>query len=252
MQGGVGVILLDMEGKLPDSIRRAGTATRRPQRAESTAEGPRVSTHIAEQVKGMILDGKLELGAPVREKWLTDHFGASRTTVREALAQLVTERYLDQEPYRGARVRTYSKREVEDILQARTLLEGFAADNCANASEAGRTRLRLAFGDYASKAASQQHYAAAMAHVELHVAIVGLTGNETLVRLEHELMIGSLLLIDLINWHLQDSEKMYMEHLRLVNALLEPDSAKARELTDDHLGMVLTAAQKQLPETAQG
>ena len=78
------------------------------------------------------------------------------------------------------------------------LIEGFAADNCAGASEADRAQLQRAFANYASSVTTGQHDAAAMAYVELHVAVVGLTGNKTLARLEHELMIGSLLLVDII------------------------------------------------------
>ena len=87
-----------------------------------------------------------------------------------------------------------------------------------------------------------------LAHAELHEAIVGLTGNRELVLAERHLMIGSLLFIDLINWELRDSEKMYVEHLRLVNALLEPNVDEARRLTEGHLSMVFDAVKKRLPE----
>lgn len=215
----------------------------------SQADGPPAPKFIADTVKQLILEKELPLGVSVTEKWMTERFRASRTTVREALNLLVAERYLYQEPYKSARVRSYSPGEVAEILEARRLLEGFAADNCARASEEARGRLRAAFATYASESTAQQHDATAMAHVELHVAIVGLTNNRELVLAEHDLMIGSLLLIDLINWDLQDSEKMYMEHLRLVNALLEPNAEEARTLTDGHLHMVFDAAQKRLPDT---
>ncbi|RGE20367.1 GntR family transcriptional regulator [Leucobacter sp. wl10] len=216
---------------------------------ESLAEGPPAPQFIADTLKHLILVGELSLGTPVTEKWMTERFQASRTTVREALNLLVAERYLDQKPYKSARVRSYSPGEVADILEARRLLEGFAADRCADATEVARAELRASFAKYASEISAQQQNSAAMAHVDLHVAIVGLTGNRELVLAEHDLMIGSLLLIDLINWHLRDSEKMYMEHLRLVNALLEPDPEEARRLTDAHLDMVLDAAHKRLPGT---
>lgn len=219
-------------------------APRRPAR-RPTVEAP-APQFIADEVKHLILVGEVPLGAPVTEKWLTGRFQASRTTVREALNLLVAARYLDQEPYKSARVRSYSPEEVADILEARRLLEGFAADNCARASEEARAQLRSAFATYATESSARHQDATAMAHVELHVAIVGLTGNRELVLAERDLMIGSLLLIDLINWHLRDSEKMYMEHLRLVNALLGPDPDEARRLTDGHLDMVHTAARIQL------
>ena len=215
----------------------------------SHAEGPPAPQFIAEMVKQLILSGELSLGAPVTEKWMTERFAASRTTIREALNLLVAERYLDQEPYKSARVRSYSPGEVTEILEARKLVEGFAADHCDRASEESRSRLRAAFAAYASQSTAHEPTATAMAHVDLHVAMVALAGNRELELAEHRLVTGSLLLIDLISWNLQDSEKMYMEHLRLVNAMLEPDPATARRLSDAHIDMVLNAARVQAPET---
>lgn len=198
--------------------------------------------YIADQVKRFILEGELKLGSPVTEKWLTSRFDTSRTTVRDALGLLVAERYLDQDPYKTAHVRSYSRREMEEILASRLLIESYAADQCAGANVADRREVQRTFAEYATIAATGDQAAAAMAHVELHVALVGLTGNRTLQRLERELMIGSLLFIELINRSLSDAEKMYLEHMRIVNAFLDPDPVLARKLTEGHMGMVLTAA----------
>lgn len=220
-----------------------------PQRSLAS-EPPPAPRFIADEVKRLILRGQLSLGEPVTEKWMTERFRASRTTVREAISLLSAERYLEQEPYKTARVRSYSLQEMQSILEARRLLEGFAADRCDQASEESRSRLRTAFATYASETVANRNEATAIAHVDLHVAVVGLTDNPELVRAERHLMIGSLLLVDLINWQLQDSEKMYMEHLALVNALLEPDPQTARTLTDGHLNMVLGAAHVRVPASA--
>lgn len=228
-----------------DSPKRAALPRSRRLPAQ---EGPPAPNYIADQVKRYILEGELELGSPVTEKWLTDRFDASRTTVRDALSLLVAERYLDQEPYRSAHVRSYSSREMEEILQSRALIEGYAAEHCATASEMDRRVLQRAFAEYGAIAATGDQAAAAMAHVELHIALVGLTGNRTLQRLERELMIGSLLFIELINWSLSDAEKMYNEHMKIVNALLTPDPELARELTVGHLGMVQTAVDIRMSE----
>jgi DNA-binding GntR family transcriptional regulator len=215
---------------------------------KSLAAGPPASRFLADTVKQLILNGELPLGAPVTEKWLTERFDVSRPTVRDALNLLVAERYLDQEPYKSARVRSYSTREVANILEARRLLEGYAAGRCDRASEDARTRLREAFATYVRESVADRRDAAAMADIELHVAIVGLAGTQELEHAEHDLAIGTLLLEDLINWRLQDSEKMYLEYLRLVTALLEPNPEEARRLSNAHIDTLLAAAYRQLPE----
>ncbi|MGO1948308.1 MAG: GntR family transcriptional regulator [Mycobacteriaceae bacterium] len=222
----------------------------KPRGRPSVAEGPPTPRLVADKVRQLILEGELSLGSPVTEKWMIARFQASRAATREAIGLLVSERYLVQEPYKSARVRSYSPAEVAEILEARGLLEGFAADNCPRASEAARSRLRMAFGKYADTSVLDSPSATAMAHVELHVAIVGLTDNRELILAERDLMIGSMLLIDRINWNLQDGDKMHNEHLRLVDALLEPDADRARSLTDGHLSLLGGAADNELPGTA--
>lgn len=218
----------------------------------SVASGPPASRTLADTVKQMILTGELALGAPVTEKWLTERFDVSRPTVREALNLLVAERYLEQEPYKSARVRTYSTEQVDHMLDARRLLEGYAADRCARATDDARTRLRMSFAAYAKETAGGQRDAAAMAHVDLHVAMVGLAGSKELELAERDLMIGTLLLVDLINWRLQDADKMYIEHLRLVTALLEPNPEEARRLSAAHVDIMVNAVHRQLGEPPAG
>lgn len=224
---------------------------RAPSKRKSLAAGPPVSRLLADTIKQMIMTGELALGAPVTEKWLTERFDVSRTTVRETLSLLVAERYLDQEPYKSARVRTYSTQEVANILEARRLLEGYAAGRCDRASAAARDRLCRAFATYIRESRSGRRTAAAMADLELHVAIVGLAETHELELAEHDLAIGTLLLEDLIDWRLQDSQKMYLVYLRLVTALLEPDPVEAQRLSDAHIDMLLAAAYQQLPHALE-
>lgn len=227
---------------------RISLRRRAPSKSKSLAAGPPVSRLLADTVKQMIVTGELALGAPVTEKWLTEKFDVSRTSVRDALSLLVAERYLDQEPYKSARVRTYSTQEVANILEARRLLEGYAAARCDRASMTARDRVARTFATYIRESRSGRRAAAAMADLELHVAIVGLAETQELELAEHDLAIGTLLLEDLIDWRLQDSQKMYLVYLRLVTALLEPDPAEAQRLSNAHIDMLLAAAYQQLPD----
>lgn len=212
---------------------------------DGVAEEPTAPRVIADSVKQLILSGEVALGAPVTERWMTEQFHASRATVRDALNLLVAERYLDRAAYHSARVRSYSADEVRDIMEARLLLEGFAADRCDHACAEARAQLRRAFATYATHSVAGRVFETALAHVELHVSIVALTGNAELARAERGCMTGSMLLVDLINWKLRDSEKMYLEHAKIVHALLEPDPATARAHIEAHLSMVSKAVERQ-------
>lgn len=201
---------------------------------------------IAEQIKAAIFAGELHPGDSVKEKWVTATFGPSRATAREAISLLVADRYLVQEPYRSAVVRTFTPQDVRDIMEARQLIEGFAARNCNKATPESKERLRQAFSAYGAATLQHDVAGAAMAHVDLHVAMVGLAGNAALERLCRDLITSALPLIDLINARREDTAKMYDEHLHLTQVMLNGDVEEAVTCVDDHLSMVWRAAREEL------
>lgn len=74
-----------------------------------------------------ILDGTYAQGTRLGEVDLADALGVSRTPVREALRRLGSEGLLSTMPNKGARVRTWTASELNDISDLRALLEGHAA-----------------------------------------------------------------------------------------------------------------------------
>jgi len=74
-----------------------------------------------------ILDGTYPEGTRLGEVELAEALGVSRTPVREALRRLGSEGLVETLPNKGARVRTWSTRELDAIFDLRALLEGHAA-----------------------------------------------------------------------------------------------------------------------------
>lgn len=74
-----------------------------------------------------ILSGEFARGERLREEELAARVGVSRTPVREALRRLDAEGLIDFTPNRGARVTAWSERELEDLYEARALLESYGA-----------------------------------------------------------------------------------------------------------------------------
>lgn len=83
------------------------------------AAADRVYAHL----KHAILDRSLPGGQLVTEGEIADRVGVSRTPVREGLLRLQAEGLVQLIPKRGALVVAVSPEEVEDVLEARELVE---------------------------------------------------------------------------------------------------------------------------------
>ena len=82
---------------------------------------------IAQRLRLDILEGKVKPGAWLRQEHLAQEYGVSQMPVREALKQLAAEGLVEHIPYRGARVVTFTREDIEDLYACRAFLEGMAA-----------------------------------------------------------------------------------------------------------------------------
>lgn len=89
-------------------------------------------------VKNQILTGALRGGELVSEGEIAETLGVSRTPVREAFLRLQVEGFLRLYPQRGALVVPVSPDEVRAVLEARQVLEQFAAGKLAEQDAAAR------------------------------------------------------------------------------------------------------------------
>jgi DNA-binding GntR family transcriptional regulator len=78
------------------------------------------------EVKRRILTGAYEGGDLITEGQVADEVGISRTPVREAFLRLQAEGLLRLYPKRGAMVVPVSAHDIEDVVEARVVLERFA------------------------------------------------------------------------------------------------------------------------------
>jgi DNA-binding GntR family transcriptional regulator len=78
-------------------------------------------------IKAAILQGRYRSGMRLPEDMIAAELGVSRTPIRDALRRLQVEQLVFFTPYSGARVASWSPREIEDTAQIRAMLESFAA-----------------------------------------------------------------------------------------------------------------------------
>jgi DNA-binding GntR family transcriptional regulator len=73
-----------------------------------------------------IMSGSFSPGEWLRQESIADAIGVSRIPVRTALLRLESEGVVTLHPHRGARVRTLSAAQIDEIYRLRVLLESYA------------------------------------------------------------------------------------------------------------------------------
>lgn len=205
--------------------------------AALSVEEPVSTVHrVVEELRRAVFEGELEPGTPLREVGLADGLGVSRPTVREALGQLIAEGIAVRVPNRGTTVRSLSVADVRDVGRARLTLELAGVERWPEADDAARQAVRDAFAAYERVVRSRPTAAdLTAAHLDLHRALVGLTGSPRLVALSEHLYAEirlALASVDRVRGHLDDQVH---SHARLLELLEAGDVEAARDELRHHL-----------------
>ncbi len=82
---------------------------------------------VAKQIQKLIASGRLAKGQKIDERSLAASMGVSRTPIREALRILSSRGLIDLVPYKGAFVAQFGRRELRDMFEIMSVLEGMCA-----------------------------------------------------------------------------------------------------------------------------
>src|SRR5688500_12609288 len=194
------------------------------------------TTHfIVESLTRAIVEHRLQPGTKLAEQKLADHFGVSRTLVRQALHQLAQNRLVTLEPARGAFVAAPTVEEARQVFAVRRMLEAGMAR--AFAREATPARIRaLREHVAAEKAAVDAQDAAGGVELlgDFHVRMAELMDNEVLAQILRDLISRSSL-VTLMYQRAGAALHSQQEHVEIVRALAARDAEKAVQLMEDHL-----------------
>lgn len=86
-----------------------------------------LSSRVFHTIRENILSGKYAMDEELKEKSIGEELGVSRTPVREALRQLELEGLVTIIPNKGAYVVGISEKDIRDIYEIRSRLEGLCA-----------------------------------------------------------------------------------------------------------------------------
>ena len=190
---------------------------------------------IVQALTKAIVEHRLQPGAKLAEQKLADHFGVSRTLVRQALFRLSQNQLIRLEPARGAFVAAPSVTEARQVFAVRRMLEAEMTRAFVRSVTPAKIR---ALKDHVAQEKLAVDRQDAPGRIELlgdfHVRMAELMGNEVLAQILGDL-ISRCALISLMYQSASAAGHSNDEHAGIVKALAAKDEKRAVCLMDEHL-----------------
>ena len=197
---------------------------------------------IYEEIVRMIVSGELPSGSPLDEKALTEKLQVSRTPFREALGTLAKEGLIEIRPYRGFFVRSFTRKETEDLYELRKTLECMAVELAVpHMSDIHIARFEQLLDEAVAALKRGDMVTYGQRDRAFHETIAELSGNaaliETLNRLALQVQIGRTI----ANQSRDFAKRAATERDDILAAFRKRDIKKASALMRTHISDVQRA-----------
>jgi DNA-binding GntR family transcriptional regulator len=211
---------------------------------------------VFESLREAIMSGILEPGERLMEIQLAEELGVSRTPVREAIRKLELENFVVMIPRKGAYVAGVSLKDIADVFEIRSALEGLAAGLAAEriTDDELEQMERVLF--YRADEGELDLEQLVKSDTDFHALVYKASRNERLIQILANLreqiqrFRTTSLAVPGRMKHAID------EHRRIVEALRNHDSEEAQSLAIAHIVtaenvMFGTMSQKNVPDNVE-
>jgi DNA-binding GntR family transcriptional regulator len=202
-----------------------------------TVTPPSAATRVYQHLKGAILERIHADGALLSEAEIAATVGVSRTPVREALLRLESEGLVALYPKRGVLVRPVSAQEIDDVIDARRLVEVHAAGRAWHR----RAKLAEELAPLLDRMREAQHESDVVALMTadrcFHATVVDAGGNHLLAELyqrlrDRQMRIG----IAAMRVEPERMDRAVADHAELLDTLRGDDLERWTALVEQHIG----------------
>lgn len=200
-----------------------------------------------EFAKWAILNAVYRGGELITEAALAHELGVSRTPVREALLRLEAEGLVRLHPGKGAVVSEFSMREVEDVLEARVLVENHTAARSFASRDTLLPAVEAAHAAMVKSCREADTAAFTTWDRVFHEAIVDAAGNEVLSAVYRMLRERQTLFTSvLVRGRADRMGAAIDEHARILDALRGDDQDAFCVVVNEHLQWSIELARESL------
>ena len=186
-------------------------------------------------LREMILNFELYPGSRVTETELADFFKVSRTPVREALLRLESEGHLSIRSKQGCFIRQINIDELSEYYRVRMALESSAVEDACAHMPTKEVEKLLAL--WSPERIPKRISASAMEERDesFHIALALGSDNAILVKYLRDIN-DHIRVIRRVDFHDVDRvARTYHEHHEILQAILNRESVKARNLIKQHI-----------------
>lgn len=192
-----------------------------------------LTDQVYEILRERVISGKIPPGEFIREQDVSERLGVSRTPVREALARLASERFLERIPHRGFRLPEETVDDLVEIYPIMTALEVLGTKEAFEHLDSGAlAELRRINGAYEKAFEESDIYAGIDNNHAFHSMLSAQSGNKRLCRMLDDLRsrVRSLEI-----WAFSDIEhwqKSVEEHEEILKAIESKEFERAIEVLE--------------------
>lgn len=206
--------------------------------------------------------GELEPGMQISELSIAAELGISRSPVRDALSQMVSEGMVERVPRFGTVIKMLSTRELSDLYGLRVALESYAAelvaqditDDALSELEETCEGIEKIAQDFKKSKKSQltPEMLAEVSRLDMkfHLIILKATRNRMLLKSAHDTrqMVRIFGIRRVENFDYEYVHGVYQYHLGIFEAIRDRDSLKARQIMTEHINFSRDGALKFITE----
>jgi GntR family transcriptional regulator, carbon starvation induced regulator len=219
------------------------TVSRRFSMLQADADAPKARTLAADvcmRLRDDIIWCRLKPGTALRFEGLKEAYGASFTTLREALTALVADGLVVSEGQKGFRVAPVTRADLIDLTDARVLIERQLIrlaiekgdDEWLVSAAAAFHRMSLVLQRHGDKASSTPEWK--RVHGRFHAALVAASGSPTLIEIRSKLYERAERYRTLSSLHGKRSDKA-AEHKALLDTAMARNVERSQALIDKHI-----------------
>ena len=204
---------------------------------------------VLEEIMSRILSFRLPPASKISDEEFAEEMKISRTPVREALNRLAERGLVEARPNRGFWVKTFSKKEVEDLYRLRETLESLAVTlTIKNMKPKMEKSLRAVLDNYPKLIQSEDLVKFDLADEKFHDLIAFYSGNSALHAVLKNLY-GKIRIIRRYD-HLRPTslQETYQEHSQILEHMVKREISKAKKSMKRHILDSLKVVLKLLPD----
>ncbi len=193
--------------------------------------------------KWAILNAVYRGGEVITEAGLAHELGVSRTPVREALLRLEAEGLVRLRPRRGAVVSEFSLHDVEDVLEARVLVENHTAAKSFACRKSLLPRVERAHAAMARSRRERDTAGFTTSDRAFHELIVDAADNAVLSSIYRTLRERQTLFTsEIVRGRVDRMDAAIAEHERILETLRGDDETAFCRVVNEHLDWSINLA----------